>query len=92
MDQVDDVLNRLNGKITASHMVASLAIVVAARNDNVANKLADSIDKLSNLLASDNHEEFNRGFQEGIDNMRKIIANSEFKDGKMNVDIGDFKT
>ena len=39
MDTVsDDVLNRLNSQITANQMVATLAIVIAARNDNVAKK------------------------------------------------------
>ena len=37
MDTVnDDVLNRLNGQITANQMVATLAFVIAARNDTVA--------------------------------------------------------
>ena len=55
----DDVLNRLNSQIAANQMVATLAIVIAARNDNVAKKLADSFDNMSNQLASDNHVEFN---------------------------------
>ena len=92
MDPVNDVLNHLNGQITANQLVATLAIVVAARNDNVAKKLADSIDSLSKQLDSDNHEEFNRGFSESIERMRDLIANSEIEGGQINMDIGNFKT
>lgn len=91
MDDMNKILNRLNGQIAASHLVATLAISVAAGNRDVARNLASSIGKLSAQLDPGNHEEFNRGFTESITKMKNVIADSTFEDGKAHLDVKGYK-
>ena len=90
-NNIDDNLNRLSGEITAAHLVATLAISVAARNQDVARNLASSIEKLSDKLDPSNHPKFNQGFADSITKMKTIITNTTFEDGKVHLDIENYK-